>query len=84
MNRYQSSTPRALFGLSALAMSAITIGALVVLPAKLDAVSIDPELIAAANAATNPTVHVAAALACGDVHDGIDRMTYVRGDAGGR
>jgi len=84
MNRYQSSTPRAALGLSAMAMSIITIGALVVLPAKLDAVTIDPELIAAANAAASPTVHLADALSCAGVPGVADREDPVRAGAGER
>ena len=37
MNRYQNSTPRAAFGIAAAALTAMTIGLAVVLPAKLDA-----------------------------------------------
>jgi hypothetical protein len=48
MNRYEASRPRALLGLAALAMSAITIGALVFVPAKLDASTAANEHVAAA------------------------------------
>ena len=48
MNRYEASPPRALLGLGALAMSAITIGALVFVPAKLDASTAANEHVAAA------------------------------------
>ena len=41
MKRYKSSMPRAPFGLAAVAMTAITMGGLVVLPAKLDSISSD-------------------------------------------
>jgi hypothetical protein len=37
MNHHEASPPRALLALAALAMAAITIGAAVVVPAKLDA-----------------------------------------------
>jgi hypothetical protein len=42
MNRYEPSTPRAALGLTAVAMAAITMAALVVLPAEFDSVSADP------------------------------------------
>jgi hypothetical protein len=84
MNRYQPSTPRGVLGLSAVAMAAATIGALVVLPAKLDGVSIAPGLIDVENAVTHPTMHMAAALSCADVPDVADRDDYVRGHAAAR
>ena len=37
MNHYESSTPRVVLGSIAIAMAAITMGALVVLPAQLEA-----------------------------------------------
>jgi hypothetical protein len=51
MNSYEPSIPRAAFGLIAAAMSAITIGALVVLPTKLD--SAGPDLLPVAMAASS-------------------------------
>jgi hypothetical protein len=48
MKRYEPSTPRAALGLTAVAMAAITMAALVVLPAELDSVSADPYTLAAA------------------------------------
>ena len=48
MNRYEASPPRALLGLAALAMSAITIGAFVLVPAKLDASTAANDQVAAA------------------------------------
>jgi len=59
MNRYEPSTPRAALGLTAVAMATITIGALVVLPAKLDFVSTDLYKLAAAQAATKAPIDVA-------------------------
>jgi len=50
MNSYQPSTPRAAFGLAAVAMAAISIGAMVVLPAKFDSVSADAVTLASAKA----------------------------------
>jgi hypothetical protein len=48
MNCYESSTPRAALSFSAVAMAAISIGALVVLPAQFYAVSAVPYALAAA------------------------------------
>jgi len=59
MNRYNPSTPRAAAGLTAVAMAALTIGALVVLPAKIEFVSADPSTLAAAKAATKAPIEVA-------------------------
>jgi hypothetical protein len=47
MKRYESSTPRAALGLGAVAMAAITIAGLVVLPAQLNSVSAEPYAVAA-------------------------------------
>ena len=55
MNGYEPSAPRVALGLTAIAMAAITMGALVVLPAKLDSASIDPYTVAA----TRSTPHLA-------------------------
>ena len=52
MNGYKPSTQRAALGMTAVAMAAITLAALVVLPAKLEFVSVDPYTLAAAKPAT--------------------------------
>ncbi|HSS70927.1 MAG TPA: hypothetical protein VLQ46_09785 [Casimicrobiaceae bacterium] len=52
MNSYETSNPRVAIGLMAAAMAAMTIGAMVVLPAKLDAVGNEPYVLAVARAAT--------------------------------
>src|SRR6266446_7806500 len=52
MNRYEPSTPRAALGMIAVAMATITVGVLVVLPAKLDSVSTDSYTLAATKAGT--------------------------------
>ncbi len=44
MDRYEPSTPRAALGLTAVAMAAVTLAALVVLPAELETVNADPYL----------------------------------------
>jgi hypothetical protein len=57
MNSYQPSTPRAAFGLAAVAMAAISIGAMVVLPATLDSADVLP--IASAKAGAPAPIEVA-------------------------
>jgi hypothetical protein len=61
VNGHEPSTPRAALGLTAVAMAAITMGALVVLPAKLDTVSINPYALAAA---TEAPIEVVMSPAC--------------------
>ena len=53
MNHYKPSTPRVALGLTAVAMAAITMAALVVLPAELDSVSADPYTQSAAEGGSN-------------------------------
>ena len=48
MNSYEPSTPRAALGLVAIAMAALTVGGLVVLPAELESTTAAPHLLAAA------------------------------------
>ncbi len=50
MNRYELASPRAAFGLAAVALTAITIGATVVLPAQLESYGADPYTQAATRA----------------------------------
>ena len=52
MNRYEPSTPRAALGMIAVAIATITMGVLVVLPAKRDSVSTDSYTLAATKAGT--------------------------------
>jgi len=59
MDSYQPSTPRAALGLIAVAMAAITIGALVVLPATLDSANPDMFTLAKATAGTAAPIEVA-------------------------
>ena len=77
MNRYKPSTPRAALGLTAVAMAAITMGALVVLPAKLDAAGADPSTLAAAKAATRAPIEVAIVPARIDVLEVVKREQHV-------
>jgi hypothetical protein len=46
MSRYAPSTPRAVLGLTAVAMATMTVAALVVLPATLDAANVEPYTVA--------------------------------------
>lgn len=48
MKGYELSTPRTASGIAAVAMTAITMGGLVVLPAQLESLSADPYTLAAA------------------------------------
>jgi hypothetical protein len=47
MTQYQISTPRASVGLSAIAMTALTIGVFVVMPAKMEAHVHEPGILSA-------------------------------------
>jgi len=77
VNRYEPSTPRAAIGLTAAVMTAITIGAMVVLPAKLDSVGADAHTLAAAKAATRTPIEGAIGSAPGDVPAVVDREERV-------
>jgi hypothetical protein len=66
MNRYESSTPRAALGLSAVAMAAFSIGALVVLPAQFDPASAEPYPCDAAPAITDAPTESAVSTARSD------------------
>ena len=52
MRRYETSTPRAALGIAAVAMTSITLGALVVMPARLEAGNHDLGMLAAAQVIT--------------------------------
>ena len=47
MNRYKTPIPRVAFGLAAVAMTAITIGVSVVIPARMDSDSSEPRMLEA-------------------------------------
>jgi len=47
MNRYEPLIPRVAFGIAALAMTAITIGVSVIMPAKMDSDSPEPRMLEA-------------------------------------
>jgi hypothetical protein len=76
MNGYRPSTPRSTLGLIAIAMSAITIGAMVVLPAKLDSVNAEPFMLAAAKTATNAPIEASADPDCDNVSAEVDRDVH--------
>ena len=73
MKGYEPSTPRAAFGLTAVAMTAITMGVLVILPAKFGSVSADRYTLAAAKAAATAPIEVAASSARVDVPEVVNR-----------
>jgi hypothetical protein len=52
MNRFQSSTPRAAFGIAAVAMTVVTFGLLVVVPATIESGSEDVRTQASAKLVT--------------------------------
>lgn len=52
MHCYETSTPRAAFGIAAVVMSAMTIGVLVVMPANTEANRREPPVVAATNVTT--------------------------------
>jgi hypothetical protein len=54
MNRFQPSTPHAVLGFAALAMACLTIGAMVIVPAQLDAATVAGVGVASA-LVCNPT-----------------------------
>jgi hypothetical protein len=58
MTRYKPSIPHAAFGIAAIAMTAITIGLLVVLPAKMESGSQEVRTLAASKAATTASTEV--------------------------
>jgi hypothetical protein len=79
MNRYETSTPRAALGLTAVAMAAITMATMVVLPAQLGSVSATTYTLAAEKAAAKARFDVAAAPG-NDVPGIVDDEEYVSSD----
>jgi hypothetical protein len=77
MNNYETSNPRVAMGLAAAAMAAMTIGAMVVLPAKLDAVGNEPYALAAARAATLGPIEFGSP-ASSDTVDAVAREEHVQ------
>ncbi len=77
MNSYEPSTPRAALGLTAVAMAAITMSALVVLPAKLEFVNADLYTLAAAPAEKKAPVEVANGATCAHVSETVNRAEHI-------
>jgi hypothetical protein len=67
MNGYKLSTPRAALGVTATAMAAITMSALVVLPAEFDSVRGDPNMLAATEIAAKARIEAAISPARADI-----------------
>ena len=63
MNRYETSTPRAALGLTAVAMAAVTMVTMVMLPAQFGSVSAQSYTLAVEKSATEVAVDVAKASA---------------------
>ena len=77
MNRYETSTPRAALGLTAVAMAAITMATLVVLPAQLGSVSANTYTLAAEKPPAEARFEVATAPVDIDVSGVVDSEEYV-------
>jgi hypothetical protein len=69
MHRYETSTPRVALGIAAVAMTAITVAILVVIPARIEAISHEPvstlamsqvTTLASTSAVTGATIDVVA------------------------
>ena len=56
MNRYEPGTPRTALGLAAIALTALTVGLLVVVPAKMD---VSPDALTLARLKAAPPIEVA-------------------------
>lgn len=52
MHRYEASRPRVALGITAVAMTAITMGVFVVMPARMEAISHEPRMLAASKVTT--------------------------------
>jgi hypothetical protein len=77
MNRYETSTPRAALGLTAVAMAAITMVTMVVLPAQLGSVNANANTLAAEKAPAKAGFDVATAPVDVDVPGVVDGEEYV-------
>ena len=77
---YQPATPRAVLGLTAVAMATITVAGLVVFPAKFDSLSSDPYTLAAAKAAAKAHSEAAINPERTEAPEVIDRQAQVRPD----
>jgi hypothetical protein len=75
MNNFEFATPRVALGLAAVAMTAVTLGGLVVLPAQMDSVGPDYFVLTAAVAATRASSEVRDGSVSGDAADVAIRAT---------
>jgi hypothetical protein len=71
MHGYDHSTPRAALGLTAVFMAAITMSAMVVMPAKFDSVHTDPTMLATAKTTIKAPIAVEGSQACVDEPDAV-------------
>lgn len=69
MHGYDQSTPRAALGLTAVFMAAITMSAMVVLPAKFDSLHADPAILATTKTTIQAPIAVESSQACVDEAD---------------
>jgi hypothetical protein len=81
MNRYETSTPRAALGLTAVAMAAITMATLVVLPAQLGSVSANAGTLGVEKAPAEARFNVARAPVSIDAPGAVDGEEYVSPDS---
>jgi len=77
MNSYETSNPRVAMGLAAAALAAMTIGAMVVLPAKLEAVGAEPYALAVVRAATLGPIEFGSATSS-DATDVVTREEHIQ------
>ena len=71
MHGYDHSTPRAALGLTAFFMAAITVSAMVVVPAEFDAIHSDPTMLATAKTTIPAPIAAEGSQACSDEADAI-------------
>ena len=84
MQGYDHSTPRAALGLTAVVMATITMSAMVVLPAKFDAIPTDSTLLATAKTATEAPIAVDGSQACVDTSEAVNRQVDLLADRAAR
>lgn len=80
MHGYDHSTPRAALGLTAVFMAAITMSAMVVLPAKFDSIHADPTMLATAKTTIKAPIAVAGSQACVEEPDAENHRENVPDD----
>jgi len=84
MHGYDHSTPRAALGLTAVFMAAITMSAMVVVPAKFDAIHTDPTMLATAKTTIQAPIAAGGSQACIDEPDAVNRQEGVPEDRAAR